>query len=970
MKHSRLTFILLLWMTLSSVALAQQKHLRVYTNDANTWEQVTAAVELLALDSTRISVAQLDSEKVFGRVDTFAVVPVDLGKTYLVKASALGYKTIIKKVTIKMSKKAPYYPLYLEMEEDTRMLQEVTVKATRIKMVVRGDTLVYNANAFKLSEGSMLDALIKQLPGAELTKDGVIKVNGRTVSSLLLDGKDFFKGDAKTALENLPAYNVDKVKVYDKAGDESRLMGQNMDDKEYVLDVNLKKEYKRGLLANIDVAGGTHDRYMTRLFAMRFTDKHRLTLTGNANNLNDTSTPGQSGDFSDMPTTSGGLRSNKTLGISYYRQGKGEDFLESSNSVTHSNSDLRTRTTSQTFLGGGDTYNLSKSSSYASSTTWSTGNTLRLSPKNAMIMSGLSFIFTQNRGNSSSLSGQFNADPAMSPALLDSLFLPDASNRLLKMAVNRVRNLTKNNGQQLSLNWDGRLFRKLGDNTWMTVQGQFAHAHSKSYSYALNHIDYLGDQPSTDIRNNYTQQPSNNYTLGGYYSISHRFGGPAQKMALDLHANYEYQQRYTSSSSLLYRLDRLEDYSEARYPLGVLPSSRALLDNVLDAPNGYIQGKHEYQHKFEPRITVINRQFSSKSNFTMTANLPVRYLTENLDYRNDKTYTKDRSSWIFEPRFYISYDKADSVSVRYIMLNYNSIVNQTDLVTLLGVHNDANPLFVTDGNPGLRNSRTHNIALYLSRFYSAQQRNLSLSTNVYLISDAIATRLTYDRSTGITHSRQENVNGNWGFFVRGDFTQPVDKKKLLTLDLTSTANYDNNVDLTNTTGTEESTKNKVRNLNLQESAKLEFKPTDKMTFTLNGSFNYRHATGTRKDFTNVSAYDFSYGGSVDFMFPGKVRLLTDLTQYSRRGYDNAAMNINELVWNVRVSRDFFKNKLTLAFDAFDVLGKLSNVQYTLNSQGHTEVWNNVIPRYAMLHVMYRFNFNGKKPKQQRRWYYY
>ena len=354
----------------------------------------------------------------------------------------------------------------------------------------------------------------------------------------------------------------------------------------------------------------------------------------------------------------------------------------------------------------------------------------------------------------------------------------------------------------------------------------------------------------------------------------------------------------------------------------------------------------------------------------MTANLPVRYLTENLDYRNDKTYTKDRSSWIFEPRFYISYDKADSVSVRYIMLNYNSIVNQTDLVTLLGVHNDANPLFVTDGNPGLRNSRTHNIALYLSRFYSAQQRNLSLSTNVYLISDAIATRLTYDRSTGITHSRQENVNGNWGFFVRGDFTQPVDKKKLLTLDLTSTANYDNNVDLTNTTGTEESTKNKVRNLNLQESAKLEFKPTDKMTFTLNGSFNYRHATGTRKDFTNVSAYDFSYGGSVDFMFPGKVRLLTDLTQYSRRGYDNAAMNINELVWNVRVSRDFFKNKLTLAFDAFDVLGKLSNVQYTLNSQGHTEVWNNVIPRYAMLHVMYRFNFNGKKPKQQRRFYYY
>ena len=96
-----------------------------------------------------------------------------------------------------------------------------------------------------------------------------------------------------------------------------------------------------------------------------------------------------------------------------------------------------------------------------------------------------------------------------------------------------------------------------------------------------------------------------------------------------------------------------------------------------------------------------------------------------------------------------------------------------------------------------------------------------------------------------------------------------------------------------------------------------------------------------------------------------MRLLTDVKEYSRRGYDNESMNINELVWNVRLSRNFLKDKLTLAVDGFDILGNLSNVQYTLNSQGHTEVWNNVIPRYAMLHVMYRFNFNGKKPKQQR-----
>lgn len=109
-------------------------------------------------------------------------------------------------------------------KEFSRTLSEVTIQATRIKMVSRGDTIVYDAAAFNLAEGSMLDALVAQLPGAEL-KDGQIKVNGKFIESLMVNGEDFFAGNPRIALENLPAYTVKNIKVYDRAANDSYLRG-------------------------------------------------------------------------------------------------------------------------------------------------------------------------------------------------------------------------------------------------------------------------------------------------------------------------------------------------------------------------------------------------------------------------------------------------------------------------------------------------------------------------------------------------------------------------------------------------------------------------------------------------------------------------------------------------------------------------------------------------------------------------
>ena len=141
----------------------------------------------------------------------------------------------------------------LEMRKMREMeLKEVVVKATRVKMFYRGDTLVYDATAFKLPDGSMLDALIRQMPGVTLNEAGQIFVNGRMVDELMLGSRSFFKGNRKVLLENLPYYTVQNIKVYDKQSDKSKALGYDVDPKQYVMDVNLKQEYQRGYIANVE----------------------------------------------------------------------------------------------------------------------------------------------------------------------------------------------------------------------------------------------------------------------------------------------------------------------------------------------------------------------------------------------------------------------------------------------------------------------------------------------------------------------------------------------------------------------------------------------------------------------------------------------------------------------------------------------------------------------------------------------
>ncbi|MBR6630241.1 MAG: hypothetical protein IKL03_09870, partial [Bacteroidaceae bacterium] len=263
MKHHKTSLVALLLLLATFAHANDMLTLRGKVIDNRTRKDlVGATVQILSADSTFIAgcMAQcdwIDGNEKWQTADFTLNIPKQEG-TYILRTDFLGYETSYITLSLNTLGRREYNrdlpPIY--MKEKPKELGEVTVSASKVTFYYKGDTVVYNADAFVVSEGSMLDAIISQMPGVELRSNGDIYHNGRKVENLLLNDKEFFRGDNRVMLDNLPSYTVKQIKVYDKLGDLSEFLGQELiGDKQYVMDVQLKKEYNEGWIANAEVGG-------------------------------------------------------------------------------------------------------------------------------------------------------------------------------------------------------------------------------------------------------------------------------------------------------------------------------------------------------------------------------------------------------------------------------------------------------------------------------------------------------------------------------------------------------------------------------------------------------------------------------------------------------------------------------------------------------------------------------------------
>ena len=270
----RISFVLLLVFSPILCLYAQNGEITGRIRDLITENSIdSTAVTLLRTDSSRVGATYAITELSYTEIDgkpirdrnpkdgaTF-ILKVPKPGRYILRCMAVGYKTMYFPIHVKYtSAKTKYDVGDFYLQESFVQLGEAVVKGTKIRMFYKGDTLVYNASAFQLPDGSMLNDLVAQLPGAEI-RDGNIYVNGRLVENLLLGGKDFFNGNPRAALASLPAYVAKNVKVYTKKGEKSSMMGSSMGDDQFVMDVHLKRKYIGTYIGQLVAGYGTKDRY-------------------------------------------------------------------------------------------------------------------------------------------------------------------------------------------------------------------------------------------------------------------------------------------------------------------------------------------------------------------------------------------------------------------------------------------------------------------------------------------------------------------------------------------------------------------------------------------------------------------------------------------------------------------------------------------------------------------------------------
>lgn len=875
---------------------------------------------------------------------------------YIVRCSMIGYETIFQNIDVIFSKRTERIDVgTIYMREAVRMLKGVTVKATKIKMVMKGDTVVYNADAFQLSEGSMLDALIEQLPGVELKDNGRILVNGKYVESLLLNGKDFFKGNPKIALENLPAYMIHKVKVYEKAGNMSKLMGRDMRDKQLVMDVNLKKEYSIGWIANAEIGGGNKERFLGRLFALRFTKLSRLTAFANFNNLNDKRRPGRSGNWSpaDMPD---GLLTLKTAGLSYRFEGMNETYaITSDNIIEHRDGTNEETSFSETFLGDGNLYSRKHNISRDKHTQFTSENGFYCRPKNMFLNGRYAIDYTHYNNTGMSRLANFTEYPSRwdKGNVLDSLFSPNAGVSLRKIIASRQSSDYLGSGNRFNTNLHLQNSIRL-KHDHLTLDAGAAYAYADNTYFNHYKLDYPEASVSAkvDYRNQYRTQPSHSYNMNFSALYSYR---PNDNIMIDPY--YGYAQAYQSDKRSWYRLETLPDWGEdSRFPLGTLPSAE-LLQRTIDVANSYDSELHRSVHNVGIRLYNY-KQLKEGGNLDIQCNLPLSFERNRLAYlRALKSFPIVRHTLFFEPKGSVRLKTKNRDEYAW---SYKLSSAMPATTYLIGIRDDSDPLNIYYGNEGLKNSHHHETEVSYSKNWSENSQFLNAKLSFDVTENAVAIGFAYDAETSVRTYRPENVNGNYHLGCGFGFGRTLDKKRRFFVSTQTDVNFYHSVDVVGVLGATTSMRSVVSNLYLSEVLKLDYRLNKALKMGAKFAYNLVHVASARTDFETINANSFNYGLTAQAELPWALQLSTDITEYSRRGYSDPSLNTNELVWNVRLSRSIMKGNLTFMLDGFDILGNLSNVRRTLNAQGRTETYYNVIPSYMMLHVLYKLNKQPKK----------
>lgn len=951
------TFIAL-FLTLMGLSTMAQSKFNVSGTilDEETGEAIiSATVRILSLpDSTMVGGAAT------GVDGAFNVKDVKKGK-YAVKITYIGYRERVMPLDLTTKKEKSVSIGYVHITPDSKLLKEAQVVANAAQVQVSGDSLVYNASAFRTAEGSALEELVKKLPGAQVSDDGTITINGKTVSKILIDGKEFFLNDTKVAMKNIPTNMIESLKTYDRKSDLARVTGIDDGEEETVLDLTVKKGMNNGWFGNFDAGIGTEERYAESLMLNRFIDHNQFTLIGGANNTGDRGFGGGGGRG--WGWGGNGLRNTKNLGFNFATS---SDKLEAGGNVRYryDGSDVWNQSSVQSFVTSTGAFSNSESGSRSSQHNWNADFRLEWKPDSMTnIIFRPSGSLSRSKGYSNSESASFNQDPNdySDDPLAYGIEQFDADS-ILQIIVNTnvSRQQTYSDSRRIAgeLQWNRRLNNE-GRNITFRATGNASGSDSKQLSAAQTRFR---SNNSETINNRYYTTPGRSSA----YSLQMTYSEPIAKKTY-LQFSYRFNYSYNKSDRQAFTMDAATytDLANAlntyRYnidgAIDYLLSNGHRLYGVEDQDSAAIKlSQYSVYKNYNHTISLSFRKVTDAYNFSAGIDLLPQHSVLDYKYMGTEYPTITRNVFNYAPNidFKYTFDKQTNLRVFY-----RGRTSQPSMTNLLDITDDSNPLYITKGNPELKPSFSHNLRLNFNTFQMEHQRGIFSWAGVSMTQNSISNRIYYDEEKGVRTTKPENINGNWNANLGGGFNTSLDKNNYFTFNDFTMLNYNHNVGYLDPAKYEDD-KSSTNTLGVNERISFGFRK-DWFEVSVNGSVNYNHSRNSVITTGNLDTWSFSYGAEFNFNFNNGFSISTDLSESSRRGYSSSSMNTNELLWNAQVSKSFLKgNALTVSLQWNDILKNRSNISRAIDANQSSDSRYNAIYSYGMLHVIYKLNIFGGK----------
>ena len=947
MKRSILSMLLML---VAIASLAQERLISGKITDRDTKdpvEQVT--IQLLKTDSTYVSGAISNERGLFH-------VNAPANGKYLLKITSVGYKPTVKRIQISEDKNLAMGNVVIGA--DAIMLKGAVVTAMAQKVSLKEDTFVYNSAAYRTPEGSVVEELVKRLPGAEVSDDGTIKINGKEVKKILVDGKEFMTGDTKTALKNLPTSIIDKIKAYDEKSDLSKVTGIDDGEEQTVLDFGVKKGMNKGVISNIDLGVGNKNRYNMRGMGGYFANNNRFMLFANANNTSDRGFGG--GPGRGFWGGANGLNASKMIGANYNYELKDKFKFNTSLRWNHSDGDVWSSRSSENFMGTSSSFSNSLSQSYSRSNSWNGNIRLEWMPDSMTnILFRPSISWSSSDGLSGSQSASYNKDPytitTKDPLSEEGIEEMEKAEAMVNSQLTNGITYSDNNNINGMLQVNRKLGNK-GRNITFRVDAKYTDNDSKSISLnnaKLYLVQTAEGKDSTYQTNRYNLTPSKNYSYAGQLTYSE----PLWK-ATFLQFSYKFTYSYSKSDRSTYDFSKYAmsgDHEYRGWDSYLNPFAGHLNDYRDDNLSRFSEYRN-YNHDIQVMMRFIRQKYNL--NFgVMVQPQQSKYIQDYQGVHVDTVRNVVNVSPTLDFRYRFS-------KMSNLRINYRGTTSQPSISQLLDITDNSDPLNISMGNPGLKPSFTQNFRLFYNNFVQNHNKGIMTFVNFSTTNNSISNKVTYDETTGGRITRPENINGNWNAMGVFMFNCSIDSAGVWNINTGAHANYNNYVSYLSLDKKSDSQKNTTRSITWRQNLSFSYR-NDWAEFSLDGTLTYNKAKNKLQPTSNLETWQFSYGPSMTLTAPWGTSLNSSLSINSRRGYNDSSMNTDEFVWNAQLSQGFLKGKpLTIMLQFYDLLRQQSTFSRAISATSRTDTEYNAINSYAMLHVVYRLNlFGGKEARK-------